>query len=400
MTNSTISTNLTHIRQRIHSIDAVRGLVIIFMVLDHVRDLIHTKSLTEDPTNLDTTSGLLFMTRWVTHLCAPAFVLLAGVSAYLSIQRSADQGAARQFLRKRGLWLILLELTVVGLGIWFDLQFRTILFQVIFAIGFGLVLLSFLSRFDAKYLGYAGLAIIFLHNLIPQAAFQIPDAGRFLWALFFSPGMFPLNGHTTAVVLYPVVPWFGIMLFGYSLGHLFLQPAADRKRQLLMYAIASIGVLVLFRTFNFYGDAAHWSPQKDLLFSFLSFINLTKYPPSLLYVAATLGVMFFVLWWMDGRDNFFTRFLSVYGQAPLFFYIAHWYVVHTTMFIIIILQGVSWSEMQFGTFNFGRPATGVGLELWGVYLVWLSIVALFYPLCKWYGNYKKQHPEKLWLRYL
>jgi len=196
------------------------------------------------------------------------------------------------------------------------------------------------------------------------------------------------------------VPWFGIMLFGYSLGGLFLLPAADRKRQLLLYGAASIGVLVLFRTFNFYGDVAHWAPQKDILFSFFSFINLTKYPPSLLYAAATLGVMFWGLWWMDGRDNLFTRFLSVYGQVPLFFYIAHWYVVHTTMFIIIVLQGVTWSEMQFGTFNFGRPTIGVGLKLWGVYLVWAGVIAMFYPLCKWYGGYKKRHPEKTWMRYL
>lgn len=387
-------------KNRINSIDAVRGMVIIFMVLDHVRDLMHTKALVEDATNLATTTPALFMTRWITHLCAPTFVFLAGVSAYLSLHRSADPVAARQFLGRRGGWLVLLEVTIIGLGIWFDLKFRTILFQVIFAIGAGLVVLSFLSRFRAQSLGYAGLAIIFLHDLIPPASFQIPDAPHFLWSLFFSPGVWLASSHLGVVVLYPFIPWFGIMLFGYGVGDIFLQPATTGKRRFLLYAAGAAGIFLLLRTFNIYGDPAHWAPQKDLVFSFLSFINLSKYPPSLLYTAATLGVMFVVLWWADGKNNTLTRILSVYGQVPLFFYISHWYVVHSLMFLIIVLQGTTWADMPFGTFNFGRPAEGVGVELPYVILIWLGVVALFYPLCLWYGGYKKAHPEKEWLRYL
>lgn len=385
--------------KRLESIDFMRGLVIVIMALDHVRDLMHTTSMTQDPMNLSTTTPILFMTRWITYLCAPIFVFLAGTSAYLMLKSQNNLSETKRFLLTRGLWLIFLELTIVSFGIWFDVLFRTILLQVIFAIGFSFIILSFLLKLKSRTIGIIGLVIILTHNLVTLLQLNGTTGLGAVISAFFTPNIIPV-GSVTLASMYPIIPWLGIMLFGFGFGEIFELPSQERKMLLFKSSAIAFIVFIGLRTFNIYGDAALWSPQKSILYSFLSIINVTKYPPSLLYDAITLGVMFLVLGLSEGKSTAFTRFFLTYGRVPLFFYILHWYVIHSSMLVMVLLQGTAWKDVQFGPFSFGRPASGVGLELPFVYLFWISIILLFYPLCRWYGRYKAENRDKKWLSYL
>ncbi|WP_375446975.1 DUF1624 domain-containing protein [uncultured Fibrella sp.] len=390
--------------KRLATIDTVRGLVMVIMALDHVRDLLHTPALTQDPTNLATTTPMLFLTRLITHLCAPTFVFLAGTSVYLSTRREGEpQGealAARsRFLLKRGLVLILLEVTLINFAFWTDIQFRSMMLQVIFVIGVGLVLLSWLIRFQVRALLIAGLAIIFLHDLLLLVPTFTNPAARLGWSILFRTDFFPMSPSFSLLVAYSIVPWFGIMLVGYGCGPLFAKPLADRRAQLVKLGLGSLLLFMALRFLNVYGDAAPWSVQKSPAFTVLSFLNVSKYPPSLLYAALTLGVMFLLLAVADGVDNWLTRRLRVYGNVPMFYYICHWYLAKAAMIVMLLVQGFSLGEMPLGTMSFGRPASA-GVSLPVVYAVWLVVVIVLYPLCTWYGRYKADHPEVAWTRYV
>jgi uncharacterized membrane protein len=385
--------------RRVYSIDLMRGLVMIIMALDHVRDLMHTTALTQQPTNLATTTPVLFFTRWITHLCAPTFVFLSGISAFLSMKSKNDLQTTRRFLLSRGLWLIVLEFTLINFGVWFDIHFAVFMFSVVAAIGFGFIILSLLLKLPPKAIGIIGLAIVFLHNLAPV----IPGSDTFVvkkvMMPFFAPGAFPLGADRLLLVGYPPIPWLGIMLVGFAAGRLFELEELQRRSLLLKVGLRAIGLFILFRFINIYGDAAPWSPQKSNGFTFLSFINVTKYPPSLDFCLLFLGIMFLIVAAVQGIKNRWTEVVCVYGKVPLFYFLVHWYIIHPLVFIMVWLQGFKSSDMVFG-FNFGRPKSGSGLELGAIYLVWMGIVAVMYPLCRWYGRYKERHKEKKWLRYL
>jgi uncharacterized membrane protein len=368
------------------------------MAIDHTRDLLHTTALTQDPTDLKTTTVALFLTRWITHLCAPTFVFLAGTSAYLMLKNQNNLAETRYFLLTRGLWLMFLEFTVVSFGIWWDIYFRTLLLQVIFAIGFSFVVLSFLVGIRANILGIIGLIIIFTHDLAVGLKFENP-ALNFVYHLFFSPNGFPINSNWLIITMYPLIPWLGILLFGFGFGQVFELNPDKRQKTLFLTGFITLSIFVALRSYNIYGDFAPWSWQKNPIFTFLSFINLTKYPPTLLFTCATLGITFFILALSDKMNNLFTKILTTYGRVPLFFYVGHWYLIHSLMFLMVFLQG-AWQEVKLGQFSFGRPATGVGLELPYIYLVWLGVILFFYPLCRWYGQYKARHKENKWLSYL
>ena len=386
--------------KRIYSIDFMRGLVMIIMALDHVRDLLHTTSITQLPTNLTTTTPALFFTRWITYLCAPVFVFLSGASAFLSMKSKNNIPATRRFLLTRGLWLIVLEFTLVNFGVWFDIQFGVFLFEVIAAIGFGFIVLTLLLSASTKTIGIIGLAIICLHNLAPLVPFAEASMFKKVLMPFFAPGVYPLGSGRLFFMSYPPVPWLGIMLVGFAAGRIF---EFDRQKQQALFlkaGLAAIGLFVLLRFINLYGDAVPWSHQKNGLFTFLSFINVTKYPPSLHFCLLFLGIMFLILAIVQGIKNKFTETVSVYGKVPLFYFLVHWYIIHPLVFIMIFLQGFKSTDMVFG-FNFGRPKSGSGLDLWAIYLIWIAIVAVMYPLCKWYGRYKERHKgNNTWLRYL
>jgi len=385
--------------KRLHSIDVVRGIVMIIMALDHVRDLMHITGLTQDPTNLSTTTTALFFTRWITHLCAPSFVFLSGTSAYLTFKNQNNLAKTKNFLLTRGLWLMLLEVTIINFAFWFDLQFRTIILQVIFAIGLGFVTLSFLLRISPKVIGIIGGCIVLLHGL----TFLVPipqNQGLALgWSFLFRTNVFALTPNFTLGTLYPFIPWLGIMLAGFAFGRVFEQPVTIRRKILWQSALVSLGLFVAIRLINFYGDPALWSTQKTGVFTFLSFINVSKYPPSLLYTLLMLGLMFILLALADTQPTWFSNLLATYGKVPMFYYLLHWYLIHSIMFGMLFLQGFTWKDIPIGTFSFGRPPNS-GVELGIIYAVWLGVVIALYPLCRWYAQYKATHKEIKWLSYL
>ncbi|MCU0341161.1 MAG: heparan-alpha-glucosaminide N-acetyltransferase domain-containing protein [Spirosomaceae bacterium] len=386
---------------RLTSIDFLRGFVMVIMALDHTRDLMHVDALTQDPTNLATTTPMLFFTRWITHLCAPTFVFLSGVSAFLSFQNQNNPDESRRFMLKRGLWLIFLEFTVVNFGIWFDVSFGILMSQVIGTIGFGFIVLSLLSRFSPKTIGLIGLTIIFGHNLLANVNFPPGTALHYIWGYLFRLSFWQFPSKFIFFVNYPVIPWLGILLAGFGFGLYLRVPDAQRRKLFLQVGLAALSVFVLLRTFNLYGDTQPWNyAQKHWTYSILSFMNVNKYPPSLLFVCATLGVSLLLLYFFDGKTNRFTQTMRVYGKVPLFYYLIHWYVLHCLLLVLMLFQGFQWSELNFEPFGFGRPKTGGGVGLLGVYVIWLSVVAALYPLCAWYSRYKAAHPEQWWWRYL
>lgn len=384
---------------RIKSIDFARGIVMIIMALDHTRDLMHVTSLTQSPTDLATTTPLLFFTRWITHFCAPAFVFLAGTSAYLSFKNKNDVAASRRFLLSRGIWLVILEFTLVNFGVFFDIHFSVFIFEVIAAIGFGFIILSILLKAPTKSIAAIGIIIIFCHNLFSFIPFGNGDVVKSILSPLLVPGGFSISSTTTFVIAYPPVPWLGIMLAGFAAGKLFLLNPAERKKIFFKLGWIVLILFIIIRFLNIYGDPAPWSVQKNALFTILSFLNVTKYPPSLQFCLLTLGAMFLIISVAEGLKNKFIDFVIVYGKVPMFYFLVHFYLIHLIMFVMVYLQGFHSSQMVFG-FNFGRPKEGSGVNLLGIYLIWLCVVIVLYPLCKWYGNYKTLHKEKQWLRYL
>ncbi len=377
----------------------MRGLVMIIMALDHVRDLLHVTSITHSPTDLNTTTAALFFTRWITYLCAPTFVFLSGAAVYLSIKSRANMTASRKFLLKRGLWLIVLEFTFVNFGIWFDLKFEVLLFEVIAAIGFGFIILGLLLPISARVLGLLGLFIILIHNLIPVIAGSDSSLMIKLVSGLFSPGALPYGEGRLFIIGYPPIPWLAIMLVGFGAGHYFTLDQQKQRSIFLKAGLIAFGSFVVLRIINSYGEPVPWSTQQTSLFTVLSFLNVTKYPPSLQFCLLFLGMMLVIIALVQNVRTKWIAIVSVYGKVPLFYFLVHWYIIHPLVFVMNYLQGFTRSDMLFGT-NFGRPKTGGGVELWQVYLVWAGIVVFMFPLCKWYGRYKELHKEKRWLRYV
>ncbi|WP_207514737.1 DUF1624 domain-containing protein [Longitalea luteola] len=383
--------------KRIYSIDLIRGIVMIIMALDHVRDLLHTTSLTDLPTNLKTTTPALFFTRWITHLCAPTFVFLSGTSAFLSMKSRQDIRASRRFLLTRGLWLIVLEFTLVNFGLLFDIHFKILIFEVIATIGFGFIILALLLTCSLRTIGIIGLSILFLHNLAPLVPGSETALFKKILMPFFAPGAFPFAGDRLFIMTYPPVPWLGILLTGFAAGRFFAMETP--KPFFLKVGIASMGLFILLRVLNIYGDPVPWATQKNGVYTFLSFMNVTKYPPSLQFCLLFVGVLFLLTCALQGIRNKLTEVISIYGKVPLFYFLIHFYIIHLLVFVMVYMQGFTSADMVFG-FNFGRPKSGSGLDLWAIYVVWLAIVAVMYPLCKWYAGYKENNKGKKWLRYL
>ncbi|MEO6405501.1 MAG: heparan-alpha-glucosaminide N-acetyltransferase domain-containing protein [Ferruginibacter sp.] len=384
--------------KRIQSIDFVRGLVMIIMALDHVRDLIHVPSLTQSPTNLATTSPALFFTRWITYLCAPTFVFLAGTSVYLSM-KNKEISKTKSFLLKRGLWLIVLEFVVVNFALYFDIGYHNLIFEVIATIGFGFIILSLLLKTSWKLIAALGLLIIFLHNLSPFLPLGDSPVLKQVIMAFFGPAGFPI-GNRVFVVAYPPIPWLGIMLVGFAAGKLFERAQEKRQRLLAIIGTFALFLFVIIRYVNVYGDSVPWSYKTSSLYTFLSFMNVTKYPPSLVFCLVTLGIMFLMLAIAERVKGMLLQVVSVYGKVPLFYFLLHFFVIHIIMIVIMVFQGFTWEQMDFTSGNFGRPkGLPSGLPLTQIYFLWIAIVALLYFPCKWYGTYKAKH-KNWWLKYI
>ncbi|WJS96864.1 heparan-alpha-glucosaminide N-acetyltransferase domain-containing protein [Flavobacterium johnsoniae] len=381
------------------SIDIVRGIVMIIMALDHVRDLMHVDSIIQSPTDLATTSPLLFFTRFVTHLCAPTFVFLAGTSVYLSLQNKNDLAETRKFLLKRGIWLLILEFTIVNFGLFFDIGFHSVLFEVIAAIGFGFIVLSLLLKIRSQILGFIGLFILFFHNILPIIPFEENSVLKNILAPFFSPIVIPFSGRAF-IMGYPPIPWLGIMLVGFATGKFFALAEEKRKNLFIKIGLSALALFVIIRFINIYGDPVLWTTQKDAVFTFLSFMNITKYPPSLLFCLVTLGIMFLLLAFAERFSNGIKKVALVYGKVPLFYFVVHFYVIHILTLLMLFAQGFTFSQFEFASGTFGRPkGAESGLSIWIIYIIWIFVVAILYKPCQWFGKYKAEN-QHWWLKYV
>jgi uncharacterized membrane protein len=388
--------------KRITSIDLLRGAVMIIMALDHVRDYFHADAYLYDPLDLDKTSVALFFTRWITHFCAPAFVFLAGTSAFLVGQRKTKKELS-VFLLTRGIWLVILEFTLISFEWNFDIAFTNIYFIVIWALGISMIALAGLIHLPNKLILLIGIILVAGHNLLDNIHVPGNNLKAFGWALLHDQNFFSWNGKNI-LVGYPIIPWIGIMALGYCLGTFYTPGfnAKKRKRILLVIGGSAIALFVLLRFLNVYGDPAPWSQQSSPFYTFLSFIKATKYPPSLLYALMTLGPALLFLAFAENISNAISKIISVYGRVPMFYYVLHIFFIHIlTMIAAELFTGFSWKVWLLQEpLWFTETLKGYGFSLGIVYLVWLTIVIALYPLCKWYDRYKQNHKEKRWLSYL
>jgi uncharacterized membrane protein len=392
-------------KYRVQSIDILRGLVMIIMALDHVRDFFHIGAFQADPVDPATSTPMLYATRWITHLCAPTFVFLAGTSSYIVGLRKS-KGELSSFLIKRGLWLILVEVLIISLALSFNPLYNVLFLQVIWAIGSSMVILGLLVRLPLKLIFLIGLLIVLGHNLL-----DYPEAARaarqqplgFWWDLLHGArfAIYPYAPNHVAAIIYPFLPWTGIMLIGYSTGKLFeAGMAVERRRKILTYA--GLGLITLFfllRLINAYGDPVPWIAQANTTRTIMSFFNVNKYPPSLMYTAITLGIALLALALLEKVRSRVTEFAKVFGSVPFFFYVLHFYLIHALTVIAFYASGYGAKDIvsQQVPFLF-RPLT-FGFSLWVVYLVWFTVILLLYPVCKRYSAYKRTHGQ-WWLSYI
>jgi uncharacterized membrane protein len=392
-----VATPVSRATYRINSIDLLRGIVMVIMALDHVRGFFHIGAFTADPLDLQTTSPALFFTRWITHFCAPIFVFLSGASAFFQSSRKTTKELSG-FLIKRGLWLILVELAIITFAISFDISYSIFFLQVIWAIGISMVLLGLAVWLPFNAILGMGLLIVLGHNIVNKIT--LPQ-GMF-WDFLFRQGFHPMGGGRTLGILYPFLPWTGLMFLGYGFGKLFTTtPPEKRRSRLLALSAAIILFFIALRATNLYGDPSLWSLQKNGFYSMLSFINTTKYPPSLLYMCMTIGPGILFLALIGNRETSLGKVFTVFGKVPFFYYVLHFFLIHLVSAILFLTRGHSFSEGTTGipNFPFRFIIPGEGLSLGMTYVVWIAIVVALYPLCKWFSDYKKTH-KQWWLSYL
>ncbi|HEY4109411.1 DUF1624 domain-containing protein [Puia sp.] len=389
-------------RLRLDSIDLLRGLVMIIMAIDHVRDYFHRDVFLYDPTDLTRTTIPLFFTRWITHFCAPVFMFLAGVSAYLYGARKGRKALAF-FLLTRGIWLIFVELFLVGLGWSFNPTFPYFNLQVIWAIGCSMIALSAMIYMRLELVLLTGLLLIAGHNLLDTVHVPGNSATAILWGFLHDGGDFRI-GQTPVFIHYPILPWIGVIAVGYCVGYLYRPGAAagGRRSILICAGAGAITLFIILRALNAYGESAHWSVQKNAAFSLLSFLNTTKYPPSLLYVLMTLGPAMLFLAVSEQLKNPWTKRIQVFGRVPMFYYIAHIYLAHLLAVAGAAISIHNPAIMFFLPSRLSRVAAlkGYGFDLFVVYGVWLVVLLLLYPLSKRFDSYKRAHQStQWWLRY-
>ena len=388
--------------KRIESIDFLRGAVMIIMALDHVRDYFHQDAFLYSPTDLSRTNIVLFFTRWITHFCAPAFVLLAGSAAYLYGQKTTKKKLS-SFLLTRGIWLVFLELFVLGLFRTFNPGFPYFNLQVIWAIGISMIVLSGIIYLNRYLILLFAFLLIAGHNLLDAVHIPGNNFAAFCWSLLHEVNHFSI-GNFTVYVHYPLLPWIGLMAAGYCLGSLYAPSYDQKKRKKILrwLGISAIALFILLRSGNFYGDQANWSIQKSFTFSLLSFLNVSKYPPSLLYILMTIGPALILLSVTEKLAASWKKVVIIFGRTPMFYYLAHILFIHLFALIGAMISGYQAGDMILATsVNDSPQLKGYGFGLLVVYLVWIALVFLLYPLCKAFEQYKRNHlPQKRWLSYL
>lgn len=389
-------------KPRIASLDLMRGIVMVIMALDHARDYFHADAFVYDPTDLEQTTPILFFTRFVTHFCAPTFVLLAGTAARISQQRKTKKELSR-FLFTRGLWLVLLEVTIVRFGMLFQLYYDVTIFQVIWAIGFSMVLLALTIRLPFNAILAMGLLITFGHNILHEVNISATDPFAVLWTFIHQANFIELAPGVSALVAYPFLPWFGILLLGYCMGEWFTKgfDAEKRRHLLLRVGASAILLFLVLRFFNLYGDPSPWSEQRSPIYTLLSFINVTKYPISLQYTLVTLGPVLIGLALLEKLRVSTANPFLVFGRVPLFYYVLHFYLLHLgALLLYMVNTGNSVGKIDFHfTAGFGGLPPGYGYPLIGGYIAWLTVVLILYPVCHAYNKYKSNH-NQWWVSYV
>jgi uncharacterized membrane protein len=392
-----METTVLPAKKRIDSIDTLRGIIMIIMALDHVRDFFHIDAMTGNPTDPATTTPILFFTRWITHFCAPVFVFLAGTAAFLAgTKRTRQQLSA--YLIKRGLWLMLLDICIFNLIFSFDPQYHFIGLEVIWVTGISMIILAVVLYLPLPLILLTGAIIVAGHNFLDGFNAAQGTTPSMFWSLLHQQSFRPLGEGRLLAVLYPLLPWPGLMLLGYGMGTLFAKSydPVKRRKMLTRTGIILVLVFLLLRWANIYGDLVPWSGQKNTPATVMSFFNLTKYPPSLLFCCMTIGPALILLAWLEKTTGKWKNYAVIYGRVPLFYYLFHFFVIHLTVTIIYFVNGHKLSEA--GGMILFRPAD-FGYPLGVVYLIWIALVTALYPVCKWYSKYKGSH-DYWWLTYL
>ena len=397
------------LKHRIYSIDFLRGVVMMIMLLDHTREFVHAGAMQSDPTDPATTTAAVFFTRWITHFCAPVFVFLSGVSIYLQKANGKSNADLSRFLWTRGLWLIFLEFTVIRFLVVFNLDYSFLaMAQVIWVIGVSMIIMAALIYLPVRVVGAGGLLMIAAHNLLdgfglpPQISFAgmpPPDLSQAIWLILHQNGIIHLFGGLSQLfIAYPLIPWIGVMMAGYAFGTIYNWECGTRRKLLLKLGLTLSVLFVVLRLINIYGDPVPWKYFETPVVTFLSFMNTTKYPPSLLFLLMTLGPALVVLALADRIDGkvFWQWVCITFGRVPMFYYLLQWLTAHSFGVLLAYLAGVDTGYLFKNLLEMGQSAPpGHGFPLWVVYAAWITGLVILYPLCAWYAGYKKRH--KHWL---
>ncbi len=397
ITEKTSPPEIVYKLPRLNSVDLVRGIVMVLMALDHVRD--YFTNVRYDPLDLSQTNPELFITRWITHLCAPTFIFLAGTGAFLSTTRGKSKKELSVFLLTRGLWLVLLELTYIRFGWFFNLDYSFTLGQVIWAIGWSMVALAGLIHLSIRTISIIGISMIIFHNLFDGINSEQFGAFGWLWQILHYGGSISYLPGYQFFAAYPLIPWIGVMAAGYSFGSILLKEEKKRRRILTLMGTGVIVLFFLLRLSNAYGDPDTWKEEKNFLFTFFSFIDVEKYPPSLLYLLITLGITILSLALLEKAKGFVTKFFITFGRVPMFYYLLHVPLIHGLAVLTAAIAGIDNSFMFNNSFPWFWPE-GWGFSLPIVYAFWIGIVLMLYPLCVWFADVKKKHRDNKWLSYL
>ena len=373
----------------------------IIMALDHVRDFFHTGAMSFQPDDLSRTTAALFFTRWVTHICAPVFMFTAGIGAYLWLRNGRTPRELSWFLVQRGLWLVFLDLFVIRLAMTFSLTSGLVLVSVLWALGWSMVVLALLIHLPIRPLAILSIAVIALHNTLDGIQATQFGSLAWIWNLAHQLGVFKA-GEIPVLASYPLIPWFAVMAAGYCFGRVFDWDAEQRRALLIKTGFALIVAFVTLRAINLYGDPQPWTTKFPGM-TLLSFLRVTKYPPSLDFLLMTLGPAMLLLAWFDRIDFSWANPLIVFGRVPLFYFVTHLYLTHLLAFPLAYLR--------YGTAGFvlnPLPSMGgdaklyppdYGYSLAFVYLLWIAVVVVLYPLCRWFAGVKRRRRD-WWLSYL
>ncbi len=388
-------TTVPPLMRRITSIDTLRGIVMIIMALDHVRDFFGVPGL--NPTNVAQTTVPLFLTRWLTHICAPTFFLLTGTGAFLLGQRRSTPELSR-FLLTRGMWLIALELTVLRcLSYQFNFDYQVTMLVVIWALGWAMIVLSALVWLPPSIVLAFGVVMMTGHNLLDGIRSTNP-----VWVVLHSPGFVVNHAGFVVFAAYPLIPWVGVTAAGYALGQVYRWSAERRQAFLVRVGVSLSLAFLALRAINRYGDPVRWSAQASSAMTVVSFLNVTKYPPSLLFLLMALGPALLILRAVETGTPRWLRPALTFGRVPLFYFVLHFSLIHLLAVIVCYVQNgaVHWmfESPNLGTYPF-TPPPGWGMSLLFIYAVWIAVVLVMYPLCRSFAALKERDRSG-WLGYV